>query len=339
MKVSIIHDSIHNLEEKLNELGSWSNIYIIADEHTVKHCFPLLIESQDIFKEAEIIELTPGEETKSMEMCYQIWGGLLEYKADRNILIVNLGGGVITDLGGFIASTFKRGVDFINIPTTLMGQVDAAIGGKTGINYEGLKNQIGTFSLPLFTWVDPVFLETLPEREFMSGMAEIIKYGAVFDSCMLDLLDKDWETNLSTLITRSSEIKAEVVKTDFTEKGDRKKLNFGHTIGHALETYFEGQLLHGEAVAAGMIVEIKLSVLYNELSIEKANKLITIIDFFFERLPLEERIFDELIELMKTDKKNINDKIHFVLLSNLGESKINCSLTSEQIKEGLVSYL
>lgn len=330
--INIIFDRVELLGKTIQEFGEFSKVFVLVDESTNDKCFPLLLQNQDYFKYAEIIETPIGEQAKSLDIAYQIWGTLLENGADRNSLLINLGGGVITDLGGFIASTFKRGITFINVPTTLMGQVDAAIGGKTGINFEGIKNQIGTFNNPLFTFVDNSFLATLPKRELLSGLAEIIKYGLIEDSSIIDLVERDWNKHLPELIKKCISIKKRIVENDFKELGERKKLNFGHTIGHAFEVFYDGQLTHGEAVAFGMVKEAELSFKQSLLREKEYLKIKKIINTNFGKLEFKNEEIERLLTFMKYDKKNLGDGINFTLLESIGNAKINYTLSEKEIR-------
>jgi 3-dehydroquinate synthase len=316
-------------------------VYVLVDENTKEHCLPVLFQNLDFFSDAEIIEIESGEDSKSIDICYQLWGMMLETGATRNSVLVNLGGGVICDLGGFIASTFKRGIDFINIPTTLLAQVDAAIGGKTGVNFEGIKNQIGLFNHSALTFIDADFLATLNPREFNSGLAEIIKYGLIDDAQLYMKLKetKVLANDLSDVITACVDIKNRIVANDFNDKGDRKKLNFGHTIGHAIETYFKGEVLHGEAVAAGIISETYISYKTNGFNEESLLEVKTLIETYFEKLSFSESDFAALLDLMSLDKKNSEEGINFTLLNSIGESSINHFISDESIIESLMFYL
>jgi 3-dehydroquinate synthase len=226
------------LKEKAN---IYSKLFILVDENTLKYCYPQLVDCIPAFKHAEIIELESGEASKNIEVCSQIWATLSDFKADRQSIIINLGGGVIGDMGGFIASVFKRGIRFINIPTTLLSQVDASIGGKVGVDLNNFKNEIGLFCNPLAVFIDPTFLNTLDKRQLLSGFAEIIKHALIADA---DYLQKVKQTdsndieNFQDLIETSIHIKNKIVQEDPFEKNNRKALNFGHTIGHAIETFF-----------------------------------------------------------------------------------------------------
>jgi 3-dehydroquinate synthase len=342
MKSNIQIASINDFESVLSPLkANWDKVYVLVDENTKEHCLPVLFANMDFFTDAEIIEIESGEETKSIEVCTQIWEMMLVTGATRNSVLVNLGGGVICDLGGFIASTFKRGIDFINIPTTLLAQVDASIGGKTGINICGVKNQVGLFSEAKLTFIDEHFLTTQDKRNFNSGIGEVLKYGLISDKRLytkassLDIFSID----LKEIITLCIGIKQDIVSRDYKENGERKKLNFGHTIGHALESFFEQTVLHGEAIGAGMICEAFLSHKLNGLSETELLEIKETVNHFFVKLNFTEKNFDEFIDFMKMDKKNSEEGINFTLLKSIGEASVNYVIDEETIKESLMYYL
>ncbi len=335
---NIITGSIHDFEKHLTK--TWSKIYVLVDENTQEHCLPRLFENLDFFSEAEVLVVEANESSKSIEIAYQLWGAMIETGGDRNSLLVNLGGGMISDLGGFVASTFKRGIDFIHIPTTLLAQVDAAVGGKTGVNFEGYKNQIGTFSFPEFTLIDTSFLETLPEREYLSGLGEVIKYGLIAEASIIDLLQSDKrDENLSEIIKKCIKIKSDIVEKDPLEKNERKKLNFGHTVGHAIETVKKGDLLHGEAIAYGMLCESFLSFKLGLLSENEVLKIEKIIYSFFAPIKLTSDELIDLYSIMKHDKKNSLNEINFSLLDSVGSCLVNQTVSTENIQESLNKYL
>ena len=245
---------------------------VIADENTLKHCWSALVSKAPSLSAIEVITIDSGEQNKNIAVASVIWKKFSDMRLSRNDVVINLGGGVVTDLGGFVAASFKRGVNFIQVPTSLLAMVDASVGGKVGVDLDGLKNLVGSFATPEMVIIDTSFLDTLPQRQIVCGYAEILKHGLILDKAY-------WQKTISgsvedldhvkSLVVRSVELKNQVVVTDFKEKGDRKKLNFGHTIGHALETYFlnsDVELLHGEAVAVGMMVESYLSVAAGLLS-------------------------------------------------------------------------
>ncbi|MDQ3191528.1 MAG: 3-dehydroquinate synthase [Bacteroidota bacterium] len=322
----------------------YSKIFILVDENTMNFCLPELISRVEKFKKAEIIETESGEENKTIDICIQMWKALTELKADRKSLIVNLGGGVLSDLGGFTGSTFKRGLHYINIPTTLLAQVDASIGGKTGIDLDNLKNQVGLFSNPKAVFIYPPFLNTLSKKQILSGFAEVIKHSLIADKNYWELIKEfkpanpDWEN----IICSSVEIKNKIVSQDPEEKNLRKSLNFGHTIGHAFETYFmelgEHSLLHGEAVAAGMFCEAFLSYKIAGLEHTKLDDICEFLLKMYKPIPFSPSQTDRLIEIMQQDKKNENGNILFTLISNIGCAVINKKCSADLICKSLQFY-
>ena len=323
-----------------------SKIFVLVDNNTRKHCLPILrekIESQHSF---EVLEIHEGEKHKNLETCSSIWEQLSSLGADRKSLIINLGGGVITDMGGFVGSCFKRGIRFINIPTTLLSMVDASVGAKTGIDLGVLKNQIGLFSNPEMVLIDPNYLNTVSEREMRSGLAEIIKYGYTFDKTLWEEIrtfDSIDLTRILPLVHKSVEIKNRVVLNDLHESGLRKTLNFGHTAGHAIESYFldsefKSDLTHGEAIAAGMVIELYYSSKICGLPIRWAEELKGFVRSFYDEIDIQPEDFDPIMELMVYDKKNVSGIINFVLLESIENCRIDQQLDPELIKEGLVYF-
>lgn len=333
-----------NIYEELNKFlseKSYDIIFLFVDSNTHEHCLPTLLGEMESQAAMEIIEIPPGEENKDLEIVAQIWQSLAELGASRKSLFINLGGGVITDMGGFIASTFKRGIDFINIPTTLLSMVDASVGGKTGIDFGGLKNQIGTFSMPQMTLIEATFLETLEEREFRSGIAEMLKHGLIYQPEHWNSLQNITGETIQNLIEDSVTIKSEIVAQDPKESGLRKILNFGHTIGHALESYYlqtDNPLLHGEAIAIGMLVESILTFENELISQTELDEIFESILKIFPSQPIDENIIPSLVELMKHDKKNQGGKISFSLLNGIGSAKYDVLLNENQISEGILIY-
>ncbi len=323
--------------------GKYSQIYVLTDENTNKYCLPLL---QDALVDYEVyfffLEVPAGEASKDISTCASLWESLSEDNADRKTLLLNLGGGMITDLGAFVASLYKRGIAFYNIPTSLLGMVDAAIGGKCGIDFAGFKNQIGVFQNAQKTYIFPKFMETLPEVEFWSGMAEMYKHALITDSAhwaALKMVDSKEVT--AQLIEESSAIKASIVVNDPLEKGDRKKLNFGHTVGHAIESYFlkkEKPMPHGYAVALGMICEAHISVQKNLLNLVEYDEIEEHLKDKYDFPTIPEKDFHALIEYMKQDKKNEQNKINCTLLTAIGSAVINQTAEEKQIVASL-TYL
>ena len=332
----------------LNEfLGAYtkSKIFLLVDENILNSCASQIISKVKVLEKAEIIEIESGEENKTIDICYQLWRTLADCNADRNSLLINLGGGVITDMGGFVASTYKRGIDFINIPTTLLSQIDASVGGKVGVDLDGLKNMIGLFNEPKAVFIYPDFLKTLDKRQMLSGYAEALKHALISDKKYWNKLKKGMLSNSSfwmELISTSVQIKNQIVLNDPNEKGDRKKLNFGHTIGHAIETHFlsgdDLPLLHGEAIVIGMICESYISFKINGLSEENLREITTVFSKFYRlpRLKMEE--YHLMLALMKNDKKNTKSNLNFTLINEIGESSINHHIDTELIIEALNFY-
>ncbi len=319
---------ITELLENILAQKDYSKILVLVDEHTEAFCLPLLF-SKDSFIHFKLIKIPSGEEHKTIETCQLIWEQFNQLHVDRNALLINLGGGVICDMGGFAASTYKRGIDFINIPTTLLAMVDASYGGKTGINFNGIKNNIGVFKNAVETIIHPPFLQTLPIRELRSGWAEIIKHGLISDRDYYTRIEsiaditKITEVEWTEIILTSIHIKSSIVDQDPEERGIRKILNFGHTIGHAIESASlktNQPLLHGEAIALGMILELELSVEYNNFPIEESKRIAKYIKHLFEDIFKDNWHSnpDNWKNFLKFDKKNRRDKIQFSLLKEIG---------------------
>lgn len=319
---------------------TYSSVFVLADENTAGHCFPLLPE--ELRQEEKLIVIPAGEEQKNLVSAEDVWIKLLLHEADRNSLLLNLGGGMITDLGGFAASVFKRGIPFIHIPTTLLGMVDAAIGGKTGINFAHFKNQLGTFTLADEVFICPTFLKTLPERELLSGFAEICKYGLIADKPLWNHIKTMQPAKINDwlpLIKTCTDIKQDITGKDPKERGLRKILNFGHTIGHALESYSldndEKPLLHGEAIAIGMLCEAWLSVQKSGLSEEIFSEISQYIKATFPAYKISKEACPVLMDYMRGDKKNMNGQIQMVCLKAIGEAVYDIGCTEAEIAESL----
>ena len=333
-------DSLTNsgLAEFIEKNYAENNKVIIVDENTQEHCLPILLNYSEVFNDAEIITVPPGEESKSMDLCMQIWEGFTEYHIKRNDIIINLGGGMITDLGGFIASLYKRGVAFINIPTSLLAMVDASIGGKTGIDLGPYKNQIGVFSNPEMIICDPEFLETLPNDEFLSGKAEMLKHAVLTSKEMWGKVKTLTPQSINTeIIKEAVEVKNGLVSKDPKETGERKKLNTGHTIGHAIEGFMleREPVQHGYCVAWGLLVEARLAYDYKFLAVETYDEIKHVITSCFPRLEFIENDIDELMKLLWNDKKNERKEINFNLIKGFGDIKINHTFSEVSIKNAL----
>jgi len=344
---------IHFQKKAYEELNSYlennfhSKVFVLVDSNTKKYCLPHFKKSLIKAFDFEVLEIEPGEELKNIDTCIRLWNSLTELKADRKSLLINLGGGVITDMGGFVASTFKRGISFINIPTTLLSMVDASVGSKTGVDLGALKNQIGLFSNPEMVLIDPDFLKTISKRQLRSGLAEIIKYGFTFDQNIWEKVKtfkKIDHSMADDLIYRSIQIKNDVVLQDLKESKLRKTLNFGHTIGHAIESYFmenedKEALTHGESVAAGMVIESYYSTKLNGFSREITDELKEFTHHFFGKIDLKKEDFQEIINLMIYDKKNVNGKVNFVLLNEMQNCSIDMQVPDDLILKGLDYYI
>ena len=318
----------------------------LATEETVNDLW--ISKSEDFLKSNSIkkVVIPAGENNKKIESVAKIWEFLSKNGGDRKSLLINIGGGMLTDLAGFAATTFKRGIDFLNVPTTLLSQVDASVGGKTGINFGGFKNEIGTFKEPVAVIINTDFLKTIDSENFISGFAEMIKHGLIYSPKHLEELEKfnleniDYD-HLQEIISHSVQIKEYFVANDPTEKNIRKSLNFGHTIGHAFESYAWGQnrpIQHGYAVAYGMIAELFLSVQYCKFPLKDFEHLTNWLINMYGKFQIKENDFDSLFELMTHDKKNEAGRINFTLLSEIGKIEINQNCERDLIYDSLVYY-
>lgn len=331
----------------LNDLlanKKYSSAFILVDSNTNEFCLPNFLSLVATESPIEIIELESGESFKSIETCLEVWKILTELGADRKSLIINLGGGVITDLGGFVASTFKRGIDFVNVPTTLLGMVDASVGGKNGVDLGSLKNQVGTINVPEMVLIDTNYLQTLPQNEMRSGLAEMLKHGLIADKSyweqFTDLSKVDF-ADFDELIFGSVVIKNTIVMQDPTENGIRKALNFGHTLGHAIESHFllTGKpLLHGEAIAAGMILESYLSMEKKLISGGDYHQIKSTIKNVFEDIDFSENDIAGILELLIHDKKNEYGSILFALLDGIGKIAIDQNAGNDLIIAAFSDY-
>lgn len=316
----------------------------MVDENTHIHCLPILLADLDHISTYEILEIDPGEENKTIETVNNLWLAMADLGADRNTLVINVGGGVLTDMGGFTASTFKRGIKFINIPTTLLAQVDASVGGKNGIDVEGMKNMVGTFNQPEMVLIDPKFLKTLEQRQIKSGLAEMLKHGLIQDrdhwDNLVQLLAHDAD-DLAPFIMDSIEIKRQIVDADPLEKGLRKVLNFGHTIGHAIESESletEFPLLHGEAIVIGMIIEAFLAEKKGILSTEDREEICEGFGYLYALSAIDMSLFPHLMQWMSHDKKNEKNTINFSLVNNIGNCEYNIICNEAEIKTAFEHY-
>jgi 3-dehydroquinate synthase len=319
---------------------AYTSLVVLTDENTKKYCYPLL---KDSIPAHTNIEIKSGEEHKTIESCNRIWEAMTEANLDRHSALIIIGGGVLCDMGGFCAATYKRGIDFIFIPTTLLAQADASIGGKLGIDFNNFKNQLGVFKEPVLNLLHGGFLKTLPRNELRSGFAEIIKHALIGDAELWNQLignsleNQPWED----LLKKSSAFKYSVIEKDPFEKGLRKILNAGHTIGHAIETYCltnGNKVLHGEAIAAGLITESKLATEKGLLTSKQLDEVISFIIKLYGKIELQPSSFQEITELCKQDKKNKGSKILAALLSGIGAAQWDCEISPDEIERSLAFY-
>ena len=318
-------DQYSLLKEKIKS-KDFNSVFVLVDENTDKHCLDIFINKSSIEEYNKII-IKAGEENKNIDTCIQIWKELNLQKADRKSLLINLGGGVLTDIGGFVASTYLRGIKFINVPTTLLGMVDAAHGGKTGIDFLNLKNQIGVFSMPIDVILDSTYLKTLSKEEYLNGYAEVFKHSFLSDSEEISfnsLINLDFFKDVDFIIKKYSEVKNRIVKIDKYESDIRKVLNLGHTIGHALESYSHisnniKTLKHGEAIIVGLITELYISAIQNNFPLITVDKLKEISSKYFKKINLSDDQLEQIFDLMIFDKKNDNGMVYFVLLDKNGK--------------------
>ncbi len=320
---------------------SFSRLVVLTDTNTQSKCLPLV--SSVLPQDTVFISVPSGEINKNLDACTQIWREITAAALDRKALMLNLGGGVITDMGGFCASLYKRGIRFINMPTTLLSQVDASVGGKLGIDFQGLKNHLGVFNEPETVLIAQEFLKTLPQSELRSGYAEILKHGLIRDSAYFSKLKtQNWENqNWESLIIHSVGIKKAVVEADPKEAGVRKILNFGHTIGHAFESHFldtKDHLLHGEAIALGMICEGFLSFQKVGFSYEELDRMTKIILQIYGKVDFSVNELDPILDLCLQDKKNEGSTLMFSLLTSIGDCTYNIPVSREEIRSAIIHY-
>ena len=325
-------------------------LFVLTDETTHQLCLPL-VNMFPLMQQAYIITIGATDQHKNLDSLSHVWEQLQQGGATRHSLLINLGGGMVTDLGGFAASTFKRGINYINIPTTLLSMVDASVGGKTGINFRGLKNEIGVFNNASSVILHTPFLKTLDAENICSGYAEMLKHGLISSEqggqatgMLSELLNFDLDTidylHLSRMLEESVKVKERIVEEDPTEKGIRKALNLGHTVGHAFESLAlqRTPVLHGYAVAWGLVCELYLSCIKTGFPTDKMRQTVSFINEHYGKMAITCDDYPILLELMTHDKKNVGNAINFTLLGGIGDIRINQTATKEEIYESLDFY-
>ena len=344
-KIIISKDLCQSLTQAIDEVKH-DLLFVLCDETTERLCLPV-ISDFECMRGAQLITIPATDSHKTLESLSHVWSELQRMGATRHSLMVNLGGGMVTDLGGFAASTFKRGIPYINIPTTLLSMVDASVGGKTGINFGGLKNEIGVFNNARSVILDTTFLRTMDHENICSGYAEMLKHGLINNEKMwAELLNFSLELSvenleaLGTMVAESVAVKQRIVTEDPTEQGIRKALNLGHTAGHAFESLAleRKPVLHGYAVAWGMIVELYLCCVKTNFPQDKMRQTVAFIKENYGRMAITCDDYPHLIELMHHDKKNQGNSINFTLLGGIGDIRINQTATEEEIKDALDFY-
>ena len=344
-KIIISQNLCQSLTQAIDEVKH-DHLFVLCDETTERLCLPV-VSDFECMKNAQRIVIPATDTHQTLESLTHVWSELQRMGATRHSLMVNLGGGMVTDLGGFAASTFKRGIPYINIPTTLLSMVDASVGGKTGINFGGLKNEIGVFNNARSVLLDTIFLRTMDHENICSGYAEMLKHGLINNEEMwaelmnfsLELSDESLET-LGRMVAESVAVKERIVTEDPTEHGIRKALNLGHTAGHAFESLAleRKPVLHGYAVAWGMIVELYLCCIKTGFPQDKMRQTVAFIKENYGRMAITCDDYPHLIELMHHDKKNEGNSINFTLLGGIGDIRINQTATEEEIMEALDFY-
>jgi 3-dehydroquinate synthase len=344
VNISYGSEGLSSLVQQLYK-NAYSSLFILVDTNTQRECLSRFLEQTKLDPSAVLV-MDAGEENKNLSTCESLWNELSSLGADRDSVLINLGGGVVTDLGGFVACTFKRGIDFYNVPTTLLSMVDASVGGKTGIDLGPLKNQIGIIQEPQQVVIDSQWLATLPKEEVRSGFAEMLKHGLIADSKYWEELKTLEHLNpkvLSSFIKPSVAVKSKVVEEDPREKGLRKILNFGHTLGHAIESYFlvekdKQRLLHGEAIAIGMVLEAYLSTHCSGLSQEEALDIKTTFKRFYPKTEITKQDIEAILALLRHDKKNKAGRVNFVLLNKIGTPAIDIEVPQALFEKAFDYY-
>lgn len=334
------HQDIATLQEQLAKLSTgYSATFILCDENTEAHCLPLVHEA---LTDAFVIRVRSGEAHKTLQSCDIIWFALTHRNADRRALLINLGGGVICDMGGFAASCYKRGIDFVHVPTTLLAMVDASVGGKTGVDFDNYKNQIGLFREAAAVLICPAFLTTLDGRQLRSGMAEVIKHYLIADEAAFHAVEQSQKLSYDLpMIERAVQIKSHFTQADPDEQNIRKALNYGHTIGHALESHrlsTGAPLLHGEAIAIGMAVEALTAQHLGILPEEDAGRVLTVLRRYFDLPVLSTDEISAIITLSAQDKKNAGATRRMALITGIGSYAVDVAVGEEQVREACIWY-
>lgn len=337
------HIVIGSLEDSLKnwlDSNQFSKLILLVDENTEQFCLPLLKSKCSELRIDHIVQVNSGENHKTVDTCQHIWNELLKVNADRNACLINLGGGVIGDMGGFCAATFKRGIQFLQIPTTLLSMVDSSIGGKLGVDFANLKNVIGVFENPSSVLIDTDFLDTLDRRQIYSGFAETIKHALIADKTLWAELciNKDLTEAVDDSLVPSLEVKRKIVAIDPFEKKERKALNFGHTVGHALETYFLSigkNIYHGEAVLLGIIAESYLSVLKSSLKEEELGEIVNFIQNHYDLDSFDNWSDEEILRITKNDKKNKEGIVLCTVLPEIGSFEVDVPVSEKEIIDSL----
>ncbi len=336
-------DNAYNVLKE--EIGQCSSYILITDDNTDRLCKSIFLDKLDL-KPIAVHSFLTGETNKSLNHVEELIDVMLEHSMDRDSAVVNLGGGIVTDMGGFAASIFKRGIKYFNVPTSLLCMVDASVGGKTGVNHKEIKNQIGSFYHPEISLIDDQYLETLPENEIRSAFAEMLKHGLISSKSHWEDLNHihsiNEVNNWEDLIRQSIDIKKEIVQADPLESKERKLLNFGHSIGHALESLFQGRsfhLSHGHAVALGILVESEISVHYSMLKKEDQDRISEVILRHYDLPDLSKDDLKQLMDFLRFDKKNEDGKYNFTLLEEIGKGKFDCFPDADIIRESLKKCL
>jgi len=337
--VPVLYSGKFDSLEKIIRDNDYSRVFIITDKNCKKYCWPVLRKELSLLKKAEVIVIKGGERNKNWDNIERITDILTDNNADRKSLLVNLGGGIATDTGGFAAAIYKRGIDYVNIPTSLLGMVDAAIGSKTGVDFNAYKNQLGAIYHPKAVIVNPVFLQTLPFKDVMSGLAETIKHSLTDGKAHYDLVRKNVaEFKLEPIIISSLQFKTSIVQQDLYEQNLRKVLNFGHTAGHAIETLLieRGEKVkHGECVVYGMVTALELSRQVYKQKENKWSEIIELLRKYYPVLPLKKQDLRKLLKIMKQDKKNVKGSYRFVLLKDIGSPEIGVPVDEKSVTRAL----